>query len=92
MPVDQSKPDQQETANQIVKSLRTNEVIAPAIEKLDIKQLPTKTQVRYFHEADKASAEALAAVVGKEAKSEVYTAKPDLKAKPGTLELWFGKE
>ena len=90
--VDQGKPEQAEAASEVVKSLKTNDVIAPGVERLPVEKMPENTQVRYFHEADKPRAEALAAIVGKEAKSEVYTAKLDLKAKPGTLELWYGKQ
>jgi hypothetical protein len=87
----QDDHQQLEVAKEIVASLRENGVIAPGIEKLDADKMPEKTQVRYFTDSDKAIAETLAAIVGKKTNSAIYIAKPNLKAKSGTLELWLVK-
>lgn len=90
--VDRNNSAQQEIAEKMMKTLRANSVISPGIEKLATSTMPNKTQVRAFHDADLARAETLAAIVGLDAKLKVYTAKPNLGAKPGTLELSFGKQ
>jgi hypothetical protein len=90
--VDRNSVSQQEMAEKIMRTLRTNSVIAPGIEKLATSTMPNKTQIRYFYDSDLARAEELAAVVTQETKLKVFVAKPKLDAKPGTLELWFGKE
>jgi hypothetical protein len=82
---------QQDAARKLSQTLRSNSVITPAIENLAASIMPNKTQVRYFHDSDRAEAETLAEVVRRETNSAVYLAKPNLSAKPGTLEVWFAK-
>jgi hypothetical protein len=91
--VDRNDRAQQALAERIMKVLRTNSVVAPGIEKLPASTMPSKTQVRYFHESDRPRAESLAAIVSREIEGkQVYLAQPKLSAKEGTLELWFGKD
>lgn len=82
----------QETAERILEALRSNSVVAPDIQKLAPSTMPNKTQIRYFHDSDRAKAEDLASIVSQETKLTVYIAKPNLDAKEGTLEIWLGKE
>jgi hypothetical protein len=90
--VDRDNAKQQEMAQRVLGVLRANAVVAPGVEKLATSTMPNKTQIRYFHDADRSAAEDLAAIVGRETQLSVYLAKPNLAAKEGTLELWFGRE
>ena len=54
---------------------------------------PNTTQVRYFNEADKSNAESIAALLKVQgAKDATTTRLGNLKAKPGTIEIWLGKD
>ena len=54
---------------------------------------PNTTQVRYFNEADKPSAEAVASVLKDHGVAEVKAALlGNLKAPAGTIEVWLRKE
>ena len=81
----------QDLAARVMAELQAHGIIAPGIERLDPTVVPGKTQVRYFDDADFSKAQDLAGIVAEVTKFPVFVAKPDLKAKPGTLELWFGK-
>ncbi len=90
--VDRNNSKSQSYADNTLKALRANSVLAPGIEKLATTTMPKRTQVRYFFDADRAKAEQLAALVAKTTGGEVLLAKPNLDAKLGTLEIWFGTE
>lgn len=79
-------------ADHTLKALRAASVLAAGIEKLANSTMPRRTQVRYFHDADRPKAEQLGALVASIAGGEVFLAKPKLSAKPGTLEVWYGAE
>ncbi len=54
---------------------------------------PNSTQIRYFNEADKQSAEAVTAVLKGQGVTEAKaTLMGNLKAPQGTIEIWLGKE
>jgi hypothetical protein len=90
--VDRDNKGQQELAERVMKTLRANSVVTPGIEKLATSTMPDRTQVRYFHDSDRPRAEDLAAIVWRQTKLDIYIAKPNLDAKEGTLELWFGRK
>jgi hypothetical protein len=81
----------QRYAEDLVKALRSESILAPGIEKLASATMPQRTQVRYFHDEDKLKAEQLAALIQRVTGIQALLAKPRLEAKVGTLEVWFGK-
>jgi hypothetical protein len=89
--VDRSNDAQQKQAKMLVDTLRSNSVITPGVERLATATMPSKTQVRYFNDSDRARAEELASIVIGATGQPVIVVKPKLEAKVGTLELWFGK-
>lgn len=90
--VDRDSTQSQSYAGQVLKALRSESVLAPGIEKLAQATMPTKTQVRYFHDEDKSKAEQLAALIGHVTGIQAFLVKPRLDAKLGTLEIWFGRD
>lgn len=89
---DRSNDAAQAIARTIRDNLREHSVLVPAIEPIDSDKTPSKTQVRYFNEMDRDEAEDLAAVIERTSKFKVYLVKLSLKAKPGALEVWIGKD
>jgi hypothetical protein len=89
--VDRNNDAQQKQAKVLVDTLRANSVITPGVERLATTTMPSKTQVRYFNDSDRARAEELASIVIGVTGQPVIVVKPKLEAKVGTLELWFGK-
>jgi len=73
-------------------SLRSASVLAPGVEELANITMPKQTQVRFYHDEDRAKAQQLAEMVSKITNSITLLAKPHLDARPGTLEVWFGTE
>lgn len=54
---------------------------------------PNQTQVRFFNEADRATAETIASLLRAQGVSGAIAADvASLKGRPGTLEVWFGKD
>lgn len=54
---------------------------------------PNDTQVRFFNQADRAVAESVASVLKAQGIAGATTVSNEkLKAKPGTVEVWFGKD
>jgi hypothetical protein len=78
-------------AEELSVALHQKSILSPEIQKMSPDTIPNQTQVRYFNDEDRASAEALAALVMEKSGSMVFTVKPKLKANQGTLEVWFGK-
>jgi hypothetical protein len=89
--VEKNKPNKNLLAQTVMNTLRAKSILAPGIERLDGDKIPQKTQVRYFYDTDLANANDLAAIVKNLTTIEVFTVILNLKAKKGTLELWFGK-
>lgn len=87
--VDKDDAKGQELAARTQQALRKESVLAPGIEKLPSRNIPSRTQVRYFVDGDKGKADQLAALVATITGKEVLVAQPKLGAKPGTLEIWF---
>jgi hypothetical protein len=67
-------------------------ILAPGIQLMSDSVIPNRTQVRYFNDDDRGTAQALAAVVKGTTNADPTLARPALQAKPGTLEVWFGKD
>ncbi len=54
---------------------------------------PNSTQVRFFHEADKPNADAITSLLHSQGIADAAAVnKNNLKARPGTIEVWFGKD
>lgn len=84
--------DKQLKAGQDLRSLlQARSLVAPGVEEIDASKMPDKMQVRYFHRSDERAALALAEVIGKSTKDQAFIVYVDLKAQPGTLEVWFPK-
>ncbi|NTW68233.1 MAG: hypothetical protein HGB23_00105 [Chlorobiaceae bacterium] len=90
--VDSSNRYQQGVADTLRDFLLSKSILTPDIEKMAMSTMPKRNQIRYFHDSDLSRAEDLAAIVTQATKLNVYVVKPGLSAKPGTLEIWFGKE
>jgi hypothetical protein len=90
--VDRNDSKSQAIAENTFRALRSASVLVAGIEKLATTTMPKKNQIRYFNDEDKPKAEQLAALVSRTAGGEVLLAEPPLKAKPGTLEVWFGTQ
>lgn len=55
--------------------------------------VPNQTQVRFFNDADRPVAESVASLLTAQGVKGVVTVNNQgLKAKPGTIEVWFSKE
>lgn len=64
--------------------LRSMGLLTPGVQKVNV--APDRTEVRYFNDADKLSAEEIAKNVGGIAK------KPQMFARQGQIEIWLGKK
>lgn len=69
--------------------LQARSLVAPGVEEIGESKMPDKMQVRYFHRSDERAALALAEVIGNNTKYKAFIVFVDLKAQPGTLEVWF---
>ena len=65
-------------------------IFSPGVEGVPGQKVPAPTQVRYFNDADRGAADSLAGLVGAAAGQSVAVVNPPgLKAKRGTLEVWY---
>lgn len=55
-------------------------------------ELPKKTNVRYFNDQDKATAEAIVNILKAQGIDSAYPYRVNLKARPGSLEIWFSAD
>ena len=54
---------------------------------------PDRTQVRFFNEADKPAADTVVALLRERGVNDaVSVSQKNLKARPGTIEIWFSKD
>ncbi len=53
--------------------------------------VPSKSQVRFFNDADKANAEAIANLLQHQGVADITAQKIALKARPGTIEVWLSR-
>ena len=83
---------QLEAGRSLLSMLQSKSLVAPGIEEIDASKMPDNMQVRYFHESDESSALALSEIIKQELSVSVFLVKVNLKAKPGTLEVWFPKQ
>lgn len=87
--------EQIEAGNQLLQDLQSKYLIVPAIEQISGDKMPNKMQIRYFNPSDTNGAKLLAKItldsLGQN-DSIIDIVKLNLKAKPGTLEVWFPKE
>ena len=88
----QSDPDRVALAETLRRQLLDAKIIAPAVQRIEPSRIPRHTQVRYYHDEDRAMAEDLAELASTKAHLRVVLKKPNgLKATQGILELWLGK-
>jgi hypothetical protein len=83
---------QREKAKEIQLNLGKQGFIVPGIENVQDKSHPVKeTQIRYFNESDKDSANKVKDVLNQNgySKVEVLSVPLKVKPKPGTIEVWF---
>lgn len=88
----QSDPDRLALAETLRRQFLDAKILAPAVQRIESSRIPRHTQVRYYHDEDRAMAEELAELASTKAHLRVVLKKPiGLKATPGILELWLGK-
>lgn len=82
---------QREKAKQVEEKLRERGLLVPGIENVAGKAvIPRKTNVRYFNDQDKATAEAIVEVLTAAGISSAYAYRvAGINARPGSLEVWF---
>jgi hypothetical protein len=75
-------------------ALDSRSILAPGVQYMSPQTIPARTQVRYFNDEDRASAAAIAHLVDEVTNSldPAGVARPALAAKPGTLEVWLGRD
>ena len=82
---------QLEIAQNLLSVLRSRSLVAPGIEEIDESKMPDNMQVRFFNESDRSVAISLSEVIKNSTETPAFIVKVNLKAKPGTLEVWFPK-
>jgi hypothetical protein len=78
--------------NKLLQALQSKSLIAPGIEEISRDKMPNNMQIRYFNDSDAAGAKLLAEIIYNTLGNNVSSVKIvrlGLKAKPGTLEVWF---
>jgi hypothetical protein len=85
---------QREKAKEVVAALQQRGYVTPGIENVAGKaDSPKNTNVRYFNDEDKATAEAIAAILKEKGIATAYAYRvAQFKVKPGSLEVWFSAD
>lgn len=85
---------QRDKAKEVVAALQQRGYVTPGIENVAGKaDSPKNTNVRYFNDGDKATAEAIVAVLKEKGIATAYAYRvAQFKVKPGSLEVWFSAD
>ena len=85
---------QREKAREILAALQQSGFLTPAIENVSGKaDSPKKTNVRYFNDGDKPTAEKIVSILKEKGMTEAYAYHvSQYKVKPGSLEVWFSTD
>ena len=82
---------QRDKAKEILAVLQQRGYLTPDIENVSGKaEIPRKTNVRYFNDEDKPTAETIASILKEKGIADAYAYHvSQYKVKPGSLEIWF---
>jgi hypothetical protein len=89
--VQQDKADKTNT-QALLKELRKTFKVAGSVEKLDSAKMPSRAQVRYFSEKDRAKAEAVAEQLKTQGYASAAPVYIGIASPPGQLEVWLPKK